>query len=470
VRRHAALIVILLIAVVHGVFFIWYQRPDWNTEWSDQAGYKKLAEVLATTGQFTRYPDASEFVPEVLRTPMYPLFVAAIYKVAGFGQMQVALAQTALFALICLLVFAIVRQFASDGAAVAAAAATALFPPIPYFGALVLTEVWTTFALTLSIWVLTRAIESQSTTWFAAAGVMLAITALSRPVFVLLPLAVVGTGIAAFPVAGVTWRPPLFKWGVLLSAFAVGMLPWLAYNYISFGRFTISPAGGIGRSVWESQWQATWSGRLQNELTLAAEATEDRKQLDERIAVIAAREHLPESPMLEYVHQWQSIRRIWTVPTDPHVRVLARIAADQEYLRVGLQNLQHDSLSHLGRRLARNVFVLWAGEIPVRYSDINTLRPATIRLMWAAQALVCVVALGGLITLFQTGHKAEALLFCSVLLYVTVVHFPLFAEARLSLPAQPVVLLLASLVFNRRSIAASPSKQINHDLRTADFA
>src|SRR2546427_2218228 len=97
---------------------------------------------INATGKFTRFPDAVPFVPDVLRMPAYPVFVAMIYKVAGTGQLPVALAQTALFALICLLVFAIVRRVASERAALVAALVTALFPPIPYFGALVMTEVW----------------------------------------------------------------------------------------------------------------------------------------------------------------------------------------------------------------------------------------------------------------------------------------------------------------------------------------
>ena len=73
----------LVAAVAHGLFFIWYQRPDWTTQWSDQDGYRRLGQVLAATGKFTRFPDAPPFVPEVIRTPVYPLFVAAIYQVAG---------------------------------------------------------------------------------------------------------------------------------------------------------------------------------------------------------------------------------------------------------------------------------------------------------------------------------------------------------------------------------------------------
>ncbi|PYQ78692.1 MAG: hypothetical protein DMG01_10970 [Acidobacteria bacterium] len=138
VTASRALAFICLIAALHGLFFIWYQRPDWNTQWPDQEGYRRLGEVLATTGQFTRFPDAPAFVPEVLRTPAYPIFVALVYRVFGTHQISVALAQTALFSVVCLVVYAIGRRVASERIAWLAAMATALFPPIPYFAALTL--------------------------------------------------------------------------------------------------------------------------------------------------------------------------------------------------------------------------------------------------------------------------------------------------------------------------------------------
>jgi 4-amino-4-deoxy-L-arabinose transferase-like glycosyltransferase len=442
--RYRTLTLIVLVAVVHGLFFIWYQRPDWTTQWPDQVGYRQLAESLATTGKFTKFPDAPQLVPEVIRTPVYPLFVATIYKVAGTGQVPVALAQTALFAAICLLVYAIARRIAGERVAIVAAAATALFPPIPYFGALVMTEVWTTFLFTLSIWMAMRALESKSLASFAALGIVLELTALSRPVFFLLPFALAAVGVVIFPRAGVKNRPPMTAWATLCAAAALALLPWLTYNYVTLGRFTMAPAGGVGRGLWEGQWQATWSGRLQDELTKVAEATDDSALLDQRVRAIAEREHTSAAPMLEYVHQWQDIRRIWTTPSDPNDRIAARIAADDEYRRVALQNLRHDSWSHLARRLARGVFILWAGDIPFRFSDINELSPAVRRAVWAAQAVVVAAALVGLVVLFRAGRKAEALVLGSCILYITAVHFPLLTEARQSLPAKPVVLLLAS--------------------------
>src|SRR6185312_5222285 len=214
--------------------------------------------------------------------------------------------------------------------------------------------------------------------------------------------------------------------------------------YVNFGRFTLSPAGGMGRGTWEGSWQNTWSGRLQAELTPIADETDDRAVLDARIEAIAAREHLPSAPMLEYAHQEQDIRRIWTTPTDPAARVAARVDADNEYRRVGLHNIRQQSASHVAARLARGVFILWAGEIPVRFSDINALPTSVIRAMWAVQALILLAAFAGIYALIRGGRAAEGCTLGAAIVYVTAVHFPILTEARQSLPAMPTVLLLAA--------------------------
>jgi hypothetical protein len=445
VRR--ALVVITLVAIIHGLLFIWYQRPDWYTRWPDQVGYRRLGQVLAATGKFTKFPDATEFVPEVIRTPVYPMFLAAIYKVAGTGQLPVALAQTALFAAIVLFVHAIARRIDKDrdGLALGAAALTALFSPIPYFGALVVTELWTTFVFTASMWMAIRAVRSRRLAAFGALGILLGLTALSRPVFALFPVGIVLVGLVFFPLTRVRRRPSLGAWAVLLLAFAIAMLPWFAYNYVTLGQLTLSPAGGMGRGTWEGSWQATWSGRLQNELTLVAEATDDRVALDRQIEKIAVREHLSATPMLEYVHQWQDIRRIWTTPTVPQERAAARVQADREYMRVGLDNLRRQSTGHIAKRLARGVFILWAGEIPIRYSDINALPTIVKRVIWGIQALLFLAAVVGIYALIRAGHAAEGCTLGAAIVYVTAAHFFILTEARQSLPAQPTLLVLAAV-------------------------
>ena len=400
--------------------------------------------MLAQTGMFTRFPDAPRFVPEVLRTPLYPMFVAVLYKMFGVHQLPVALAQTVAFMLICIVVYATARRVAPEPVAVGAAAATALFAPIPYFGALVMTEVWTTLLFTVSMWLAVSALPDRGLARFAWLGCLIALATLSRPVFVLFPFALAAVGLVLFPVFGVRRRPRPAQWIVMVAVFAATMAPWFAYNYVTLGRFTLSPAGGVGRGLWEGSWQATWSGRLQNELTHLADDIDERAELDRRVAMIAAREHLPAGPMLEYVHQWEDIRVIWTTPTDPYQRAVTRVQADEEYRRVGVENIRRDSASHLTRRVARGLFVLWAGEIPFRYSEINALPSAIIRACWAIQAAIFLLGLWGGYALLRASAAAGLILLAPIV-YISAVHFPLLTEARQSLPAQPMLLLLATI-------------------------
>jgi hypothetical protein len=280
-------------------------------------------------------------------------------------------------------------------------------------------------------------------------------------VFALFPGGIALVALVVIPLARTPWvsrrllrsrrhppaspHPAAWKWIVLMLAGTATLVPWLAYNYIFLHRVTMSPAGGIGRGIWEGSWPGTWSGRLQSELTSVAEDAPDRATLDARVTALAAHEHLDAGPMLTYVHQWTDIRRIWTEPTDPAERSAARIRADQEYLRVGLDNIRHQSAGHIARRIARGAFILWAGDIPFRYSTINRLPPLVIRLGWLIQAAMMAAAVYGIWVLAGRGLVAEACILAAPIVYVTAVHIILLTEARQSLPAKPLVLVLATI-------------------------
>jgi 4-amino-4-deoxy-L-arabinose transferase-like glycosyltransferase len=353
--------------------------------------------------------------------------------------------------MICLLVYAIARRVTSDSIAATAALVTALFPPIPYFGALVMTEVWTTFLFTASVWlaVLALADADSPDSWrnvgvWIGLGISCGLTTLSRPAFVLFPILLAVIGLMLFPLIRIRTSIAFAPVMVMLVAFAVVMLPWFAYNYEHVGRFTLSPAGGVGRGLWEGSWQAVWSGRLQSELTTLAEQPGDRVEIDRQVTAVASREQLPPQPMLEYVHQWKELHLIWDAPTDPYQRTMARMQADRSYLLSALQNLRHDRPMHQLRRMTRGAIILWVGEIPFRYSDINRLPPALIRLCWLIQAALLTAAMAGIYALFRH-FPAAACILAAPIVYVTAVHLPLLTEARQSLPAQPVLLVLATL-------------------------
>lgn len=439
-------LVICTVALAHAAAFIVHQRPDWGSEvaWTDQGGYQRLGEVLATTGQFTRYPDARVFVPEVIRTPGYPAFVAAVYLVFGVGnQMAVAAAQAVVFALLCLLVLALARRVTDDRTATGAALLTALFSPLPYFGALALTELWTAFVATIALLVLVRAAQTRAVRIYAVAGVLLSLTTLIRPAFVLLPFFLA----IAVPLLIREQRQAraVRGWAVLALTAAVTLMPWFAYNYVHLGQITLSPAGGVGRGTWEASWQGRWAGRTQAALTEAATTAVTRDELDGRVRAIAAETGSDPGLMLSYVHEWRDIHDLWDTPTDPAERARARMAADQAYLAAGLAHIRADPAGHVIRRLTRGPFVLWAAEIPIRYSLINSVPTLVIRAIWLAQVVLLVLAALGAIHLYRRGRQLEAALLVLPLVYVTGVHLPLLCEARQSLPVKPLVLVLAAI-------------------------
>jgi 4-amino-4-deoxy-L-arabinose transferase-like glycosyltransferase len=446
--RRRVLWLIALVALVHAISYIVYLRPNWQTAWSDQEGYKRLGTVLAETGKFTRYPDYATFVPEVIRTPGYPAFVALIYSLFGVGNdVAVTAAQAFVFGGICLLVYAMARRTASERVAVTAAAMAALYSPLAHFAALVLTELWATFVATAAMFWCLRAIQTGRIRDFASAGVLLSMATLVRPAFVLLPFFLM----IGMPLLVRSERSAraLRGWAMLGIAAALTLLPWFGYNYAHLGQFTLSPAGGVGRGLWEGAWQGRWPGRVQAQLTQIATDEVDPVRREVRVASYAAETGYSADLMLQYVHEWRDIHDVWNTPSDPLERVRARVLADQLYLRAAIAHMREDPLGHAVRRITRGAFVLWAAEVPIRFSDINQTPTWVIRFIWLLQVGLLVLAAGGLVVLFRRGRRREAVLLALPLVYVTGVHLPLLCEARQSLPVKPIVLLLAAVAVVR---------------------
>ena len=443
------LIAVVVIALTHAAFFISYQRPDWDVAWTDQGGYKQLGAAMARSGEFTRFPESPVFIPEVIRTPGYPAFVGVVYRLFGVDTLPVAIAQGFVFALICVIVFAIARRIAGQRTAIVAAMMTALFPPLPYYGALVLTEVWTTFVLMAAMLVCVRAVQSGRTRDFILAGALFSCTTLVRPAFFLLPF-----GLAiAMPLLVPTerHRRRVGQWAIFAAVAALVMVPWFTYNYVYLGRFTLSPAGGIGRGLWEGSWQGRWRGKLHDELTQTAAEGISSDELDARVRAMASNEGVAPDAMLSYVHEWRDIRRIWEEPTDPMERARARVVADQEYFQAAIRHIGDDVPGWLTRRLVVGTFILWASDIPIRYTDIDDTPTLVIRAIWLLQVVLLAVAAAGIVVLVKRRQYSEAALLTLPLLYVTGVHLPLLCETRQSLPVKPLVIALAAIALTVRS-------------------
>ena len=78
--------------------------------------------------------------------------------------------QAVAFAVICVLAFLVGRRALGDRAGLTAAALVALFSPLPYFGAMVLTELWTAFVATAAMLQCFRAVQRRGLGDFILAG------------------------------------------------------------------------------------------------------------------------------------------------------------------------------------------------------------------------------------------------------------------------------------------------------------
>ena len=146
-----------------------------------------LGRGLAKTGSFTRYPYVERFVtrgdPDTRLSTLPGGDLPDGRRESGHHRGSTG---GAVRGVVCPHLCACRPRAVAARLALAAAIATALDPPLLYFAALVLTELWTTFIVVATILVTWKAVESQQTKWFVAAGFLFGYATLSRPVFVLL--------------------------------------------------------------------------------------------------------------------------------------------------------------------------------------------------------------------------------------------------------------------------------------------
>ena len=219
---------------------------------------------------------------------------------------------------------------------------TALFPPIPYFGALVMTEVLDDAAVhALDVAGASRRSMIGAMRDFAWLGVLLGADDAEPAGLRAVSVRAGGTGRSwCFRSSASTPRPRLAQWAAMLAAFALTMAAVVHLQLRhprplhALARRRRRPRP-VGRLV---------AGDVVRPRAERADPSRRRHRRPRRRSIaaspsVAAREQLPAGPMLEYVHQWEDIRRIWTEPTDPLERAVARVEADEEYQRVGIENI-----------------------------------------------------------------------------------------------------------------------------------
>jgi len=202
----------------------------------DSASYMTQAESIASTGAARNAVGE----PDTVRTPGYPLFLAA-FLAAHLGYTGAIAAQHVLWVFVVAgITWLSFRVTRSRTVAVAAGLIAAIDLPALQATNAILTETWATVFVSLAAWQAYRSAKTGTVIDAVIAGLFAGAAALVRPVAILLgvPLAM------AILLAGARESRIRVAAALLIASFAIPAT-WTARNYVQTGVVTFSSIGGI---------------------------------------------------------------------------------------------------------------------------------------------------------------------------------------------------------------------------------
>jgi len=235
--RQAAVVLLFVLAAAFGLRYRWALTHPVTSLRADALQYDRLARHLLRGQGYT----SDGQTPFVRRVPVYPLFLAGVYKVFGYKVRAVLLVQAGLGALAAGLTYLIGRRIFGDWPGLLGALLYAIYVPANSIFALVLSEALYIPLLALVILMLTYALERRAVWRGALIGLLTGVGALCRPVAI---------GFPAFAMAGIVWvqrgsRRAFVAASILFVCFGFIIAAWMAYNYVrTGGEIVFQSAGG----------------------------------------------------------------------------------------------------------------------------------------------------------------------------------------------------------------------------------
>lgn len=243
------------------------------------------------------------------RPPLYPLFLALLFSVAGETRWAWGTAQAALGALSCLFVAQIGRILFSARAGRFAGWTFALWPHHVAYTPLALAETLFLFLfLAHAAFLFTADRPGRAT----AAGILGGLAALARPGILLFPPLV-------FAVAAIA-RPPRRRWAVALAAFLLTLAPWTVRNRLVLGAWA-PVATRLGHDLCEGNGPEATGGPVSDRIrwpagdAVLSEAARDAARRRRALA------YMVERPARTLHLTVVKVARLWNVlPNDPRHR------------------------------------------------------------------------------------------------------------------------------------------------------
>lgn len=228
--RRTVLLCVFLVALATRLLYVSLAEPRMTPDSSD---YVTLANNVRMHGSFSLSTQAP-YTPTIRRAPMYPLFLTLF----GASLNAARAAQSLLDALVASMICGLAGRRVRLRWAAAAGLLYAVHPGAVLYANSILSESLFTFLLSTTIALLVVAIDRNDLRWSAAAGVVMAVAALCRPVGA--PLAVVAAGILVLSAVAVPRR--FWMAGIFCAATLLTLAPWLIRSSVLARRFVLVSA------------------------------------------------------------------------------------------------------------------------------------------------------------------------------------------------------------------------------------
>ncbi len=386
--------------------------------------YSAIASTLAERGTFAAPPD--ELTSN--RPPLYPAFVAVLYKLFGDENYNAVRVTQSLLSLVMVLIIYRLGCIAfSERVGLWGSALCCFYPSLLVYNNLILTEILFTFLLCLGLYLLAVSIQRDALAWMAAAGVALGLAALTRSILWLY-----------MPVLGLVLlltihRRFLRRAGMvamLAAAFVLTLTPWAIRNTRLQKTLTIVDATG-GRNFMMGNYQYTPLNRAWRAIDLTG---------DQGWAAAVAAEH----PEFGRLTQGQRDKLA--------LRAGLRFALEHPLLTLQRDTIKFFDFWQLERELPSQAAAGFFGSMPG----------------WSVKLLSAIVVasyafcfLAGIFGIFLAPPSERCYhgMLLSVILFTTAMHTLAFGHSRYHLPLMPLLLLYAaSALLRLRNFRAEVSR------------
>lgn len=212
-----------------------FDGPYWDMAW-----YHVSAVQLANGNGLTN----ADGTPTAQWPPVYPAFLALVYKLSGYSSLAGKLANGILGALTTFFVYLLARRLEGPGVALGAALLYATSFDNIFFSNFLMSEVLFGAVFTGAIWLFAvtnqRSPEAPRRAWFAL-GIALGVTSLTRGIAV----AWLAVPVLIWFASTRSWRTTALRGSLAALGMLCVILPWTARNTVRMG-YPVAIATSVG--------------------------------------------------------------------------------------------------------------------------------------------------------------------------------------------------------------------------------